>query len=200
VGVKVGVLVAVEVGVAVGRAVAVAVGAGVNVRVAVGRVVLVAVGAGVRVCVGGGVFVRVALGMGVRLGAVSVGVGRCVRLGGGSGLAVEVVAGVSVAAGLGVTVGGSPSRTKRPEALQSVPTKTWTSYWPGVHSGAGRSQLATATPGGKSCQDVVSTYLSSPFWYQSAVHSTFTPTGWYVKTEYICLIGFLNSSPGAIRV
>jgi hypothetical protein len=60
-------------------------------------------------------------------------------------------------------VGGSPSNANRPDAFHSVPTKICTSYCPGFHSGAGRRQTATATPAGKSCHDVVSTYLSSAF-------------------------------------
>jgi len=154
-------------------------------------------GLAVRVAVGG----RDAVGIGVDVGmcvfvadgtGVNEGVGRGVRVGRGSGLAVAVgvivrvlvivldgvAEAVALGRGLEVAVGGSPSRTNRPDVCQSVPTKICTSYTPGSHSGAGRSQLATATPGGKSFHEVVSTYLSAPLWYHSAVHSTFTPTGW----------------------
>lgn len=180
-----------DTGVAVGRRVRVGsgVGVGAGVRVMVLVDVGVAVPAGVRV--GSGVEVGGREGLGFRV-RVMVGVLEAVAVGRGEGVAVmgEVA----------VMVGGSPSRMNLPEAFQLVPTKICTSYSPASHCGAGRCQLATATPGGKSFHDTVSTYLSAPFWYQSAVHSTLTPRGWYVNTEYICLIGLLNLSPGATSV
>jgi hypothetical protein len=208
-GVRLGALVAVLDGtvVALGRGVAVVVevdvGRGVGVADAANSTAAVLVGTGVAVSEGVdvGFVVAVYVAVGVREGGTR-GLAVGVRLAVGVLEAVDVgaVVGVLLGRGLGVTVGGLPSSTNRPEAFQSVPTNIWTSYSPGCHSGAGLVQLATATPAGKSFQDVVSTYLRAPFWYHRPIHSTFTPSGWYVKTEYICLIGLRNFSPGATRV
>lgn len=157
VGVELGSLV----GVLDGMSVGLGRGEAVKVIVEVGRVEAVvavrdavAVGFGVGVFVAEGVLVgeTTGLGVGVRL---AVAVLEAVEVG--------AAVGVSLGIGLGVSVGGLPSSTNRPEAFHSVPTKICTSYVPGSHSGAGLVQPATATPAGKSFQDVVSTFLRAPF-------------------------------------
>lgn len=88
---------------------------------------MVAVGIRVGVLVGVGVGLLVGFGVAV---LVTVGVSVGIRVGVNVGVAVFV----GIAVGVGVDVAGAPTISKEPDIFQEIPTKTWTSYFPGSHS------------------------------------------------------------------
>lgn len=121
-------------------------GVSVGAFVALGRSVAVGglrVGVRVIVRVGDGPKVgdAVRVGVTVRVG-VSVRVGLGVKVGRGVRVSVAVRVGVGVRVGVleGAGVAASPSRVKLPDRFHSIPTKSCTSYSPGIHSWAGGSQ------------------------------------------------------------